>query len=176
MALIHIMVGDGDTKHKEERLVYVADVKYDIMLGRQWLADHNPQIRWDTGTIIMDSRHCGECCSTDLSRPAIALSQEYAYRSKTVAAHNIRITYRPGKLNVKADALTRRPQDEPNEIVVNHRIQKLLQPDLFVPPPPFIDGIPRLNIAATTTPRASVAPFVPSGYVQMPSATGSSLP
>jgi hypothetical protein len=83
MAEIFLVIGDGDTKHVEQRLVYVADLQYDLVLGRPWLADHEPQVRYKSGTLIMDSTHCSTCYSTDLYRPAIALSQEHVHKLAT---------------------------------------------------------------------------------------------
>jgi hypothetical protein len=88
------------------------------------------------------------------------LNERQARWGEKLSPFNLRITYRPGRLNVRADALTRRPQDEPTEEVVNHREQTLLKPELFVPPPAFVYDLPPIATAATTTRSATRSAYL----------------
>lgn len=49
--------------HKENMLFYVTKLgKYDIILGKPWLTDHNPNVDWATNTITFRSEHCRKYC------------------------------------------------------------------------------------------------------------------
>ncbi|KJK73703.1 hypothetical protein H634G_11003 [Metarhizium anisopliae BRIP 53293] len=49
--------------HKEKMLFYVTKLgKYDIILGKPWLRDHNPNINWITHTVTFNSDHCRKYC------------------------------------------------------------------------------------------------------------------
>ncbi|KID81404.1 retrotransposon nucleocapsid protein [Metarhizium guizhouense ARSEF 977] len=49
--------------HKEKMLFYVTKLgKYDIILGKPWLRDHNPNINWTTNTVTFNSDHCRKYC------------------------------------------------------------------------------------------------------------------
>lgn len=44
-------------------LFYVTKLgKYDIMLGKPWLTDHNPNIDWTTNIVTFNSDHCRKHC------------------------------------------------------------------------------------------------------------------
>jgi hypothetical protein len=62
------------------------------------------------------------------------LNSRQARWAEELAAFDFTITYRPGPLNVRADALTRRPQDLLNESTLANRELTLLPPNLFVEP------------------------------------------
>jgi len=49
--------------HKEKLLFYVTRLgKYDIILGKPWLADHNPIVNWSTNMVTFNSNHCRRHC------------------------------------------------------------------------------------------------------------------
>lgn len=49
--------------HKEKMLFYVTKLgKYDIILGKPWLTDHNPNVDWGTNTVTFRSEHCRKYC------------------------------------------------------------------------------------------------------------------
>ena len=49
--------------HKEKMLFYVTKLgKYDIILGKPWLTDHNPNVNWSTNTVTFNSDHCRKYC------------------------------------------------------------------------------------------------------------------
>ncbi|KID93909.1 retrotransposon nucleocapsid protein, partial [Metarhizium majus ARSEF 297] len=49
--------------HKEKILFYVTKLgKYDIILGKPWLTDHNPHVDWATNTVTFNSNHCRTHC------------------------------------------------------------------------------------------------------------------
>ena len=54
---VELKIGDIHA-HKERLTAYVADLHYDVVLGRPWLSKHQPQTRWLSGTILLDSDHC----------------------------------------------------------------------------------------------------------------------
>jgi len=60
------------------------------------------------------------------------LNARQARWAEELAAFDFNITYRPGPLNVRADALTRRPQDLPTDETLAQREQTLLPPELFI--------------------------------------------
>jgi hypothetical protein len=62
------------------------------------------------------------------------LNARQARWAEELAAFDFTITYRPGPLNVRADALTRRPQDFLSEDVLAHREQVLLPASRFSEP------------------------------------------
>jgi len=66
------------------------------------------------------------------------LNSRQARWAEELAGFDFTITYRPGPLNVRADALTRRPQDLPTDDTLAHREQVLLPPERFVEPPATI--------------------------------------
>jgi len=66
------------------------------------------------------------------------LNARQARWAEELAAFDFTITYRPGPLNVRADALTRRPQDLPDDETLAQREQVLLPPERFVAPPATI--------------------------------------
>ncbi|OWT42257.1 reverse transcriptase (RNA-dependent DNA polymerase) domain-containing protein [Pochonia chlamydosporia 170] len=49
--------------HKEKILFYVTKLgKYDIILGKPWLTDHNPNVNWSTNIVTFNSNHCRQYC------------------------------------------------------------------------------------------------------------------
>ena len=73
----------GETHpHKETLTAYVADLRYDVVLGRPWLSRHQPQTRWLSGTIILDSDHCKTHCLSHATRPVIAVSTNSTFQPK----------------------------------------------------------------------------------------------
>jgi len=49
--------------HKEKMLFYVTKLgKYDIILGKPWLADHNPYVNWSDNIVTFRSDHCRTYC------------------------------------------------------------------------------------------------------------------
>ncbi|OAQ57620.2 retrovirus polyprotein [Pochonia chlamydosporia 170] len=49
--------------HREKMLLYVTKLgKYNIILGKPWLRDHNPNINWITNTVTFNSDHCRKYC------------------------------------------------------------------------------------------------------------------
>lgn len=60
------------------------------------------------------------------------LNSRQARWMEELSQYRFVITYRPGALNGRADALTRRPQDQPTGDVLADRERVLLQPELFV--------------------------------------------
>jgi len=63
------------------------------------------------------------------------LSPRQCRWSEALSQYNFVITYRPGALNGRADALTRRPQDQPDGVVVaKDREFTLLPPGMFATP------------------------------------------
>jgi transposase InsO family protein len=66
------------------------------------------------------------------------LNSRQARWAEELAGFDFTITYRPGPLNVRADALTRRPQDLPTDNTLAHREQVLLPLERFVEPPATI--------------------------------------
>lgn len=55
----------------------VADIQYDVMLGRPWQAVHQPQIRWKEGTVVSESDWCSLNCNSHPLRSPVALSIEH---------------------------------------------------------------------------------------------------
>jgi hypothetical protein len=90
------------------------------------------------------------------------LNARQARWAEELATFDFTITYRPGPLNVRADALTRRPQDLPSEDVLAHREQVLLPASRFSEPP------------TTLAQAVSAAPFVPQAADGITGATGGS--
>ncbi|KJZ69408.1 hypothetical protein HIM_11204 [Hirsutella minnesotensis 3608] len=62
--ITHVAQLDMDIKgHKEKMLFYVTKLgKYDIILGKPWLTDHNPIINWSTNMVSFNSDHCRRRC------------------------------------------------------------------------------------------------------------------
>jgi len=75
------------------------------------------------------------------------LNSRQARWAEELAAFDFSITYRPGPLNVRADALTRRPQDLPSEETLAQREQTLLPPGRFVEPPASV-GVHAIKAAS----------------------------
>jgi hypothetical protein len=49
--------------HKEKMLFYVTKLgKYDIILGKPWLTDHNPHVNWSENIVTFRSDHCRTHC------------------------------------------------------------------------------------------------------------------
>ena len=70
----------GDIQpHNETLTAYVADLQYDVILGRPWLSHHQPQTRWQSGTVILDSQYCRENCLHHSTRPVIAVSTNHTW-------------------------------------------------------------------------------------------------
>ena len=61
MAQLNIAMGDT-SPHLETALAYIAEVNYDLVLGRPWLATHTPEIDWLTGAVDLNSSHCRAKC------------------------------------------------------------------------------------------------------------------
>lgn len=78
--LVSVMIGDTADQHVEQLLAFVTDVHYDLVLGRPWLAVHEPETRWKEGSIILNSQHCRTRCSS--ARPAVATSQERTFKRR----------------------------------------------------------------------------------------------
>jgi hypothetical protein len=58
-AVFDLSFGDDPRyQHTESIEAYVTTLSYDLMLGRTWLEDHEPQVRWSTGVVVF----AGECC------------------------------------------------------------------------------------------------------------------
>ena len=72
-ALLDVFTGNGKGRHQEQMIAFVADLEYDLTLGRPWLAVHDPQTRWKEGVLVMDSAHCRKECLQDHRTPAIAV-------------------------------------------------------------------------------------------------------
>lgn len=45
----HLYIGE----HREQRRFHVADIHYDVILGKPWLTHHNPHINWRTHVITL---------------------------------------------------------------------------------------------------------------------------
>ena len=62
--ITHVVKLDMDIKgHKEKMLFYVTKLgKYDIILGKPWLTDHNPNVNWSTNLVTFNSDHCRKHC------------------------------------------------------------------------------------------------------------------
>src|SRR6185312_11942985 len=62
--ITHVVKLHMDIKgHKEKILFYVTKLgKYDIILGKPWLTDHNPNIDWTVNTVTFNSNHCRTYC------------------------------------------------------------------------------------------------------------------
>lgn len=56
--LLNITMGT----HEEQRICYVAEMNYDVVLGLPWMATHAPNVDWGTGETVFDSAHCKDCC------------------------------------------------------------------------------------------------------------------
>jgi hypothetical protein len=100
------------------------------------------------------------------------LNARQARWAEELAAFDFTITYRPGPLNVRADALTRRPQDLPSDNTLAHREQVMLPSSRFSEPlatilaqamgaAPFIrqdttmGDVPEGSVASGTMPEGS---------------------
>ena len=79
IATFELKIGDVHP-HKERFTAYVADLHYDVILGRPWLSRHQPQTRWLSGTIILDSDHCRKHCLHHATRPVIAVSSNQTFQ------------------------------------------------------------------------------------------------
>ena len=77
MTTIELQIGEAHN-HKEKLTAYVAGLHYDVVLGRPWLSRHQPQTRWLSGTVILDSIHCRTHCLSHATRPVIAVSSNHA--------------------------------------------------------------------------------------------------
>jgi hypothetical protein len=53
--ITHVVKLDMEIKgHKEKMLFYVTKLgKYDIILGKPWLTDHNPNVNWSTNMVTL---------------------------------------------------------------------------------------------------------------------------
>ena len=60
------------------------------------------------------------------------LSSRQARQNKFMSSFNYQITYRPGKINPRTDALTRRLQDIATKEERSHRDQTIIPPDIVV--------------------------------------------
>ncbi|KAJ6436324.1 mRNA 3 end-processing YTH1 [Purpureocillium lavendulum] len=62
--ITHVAKLEMDIKgHKDRMLFYVTKLgKYDIILGKPWLTDHNPVINWSTNMVSFNSEHCRRHC------------------------------------------------------------------------------------------------------------------
>ena len=61
------------------------------------------------------------------------LNARQARWSEFLSQFNFQIVYRPGRLNERADALTRRTQDAPTECELTYRDKVLIDPQLVQP-------------------------------------------
>ena len=61
MAFVEVCIGN----HVEHLQAYVADLQYDLVLGRPWLATNQPYIDWATGVVAL-SDHCCRDHSIDI--------------------------------------------------------------------------------------------------------------
>ena len=75
---VELKIGDIHP-HKETLTAYVADLHYDVILGRPWLSRHQPQTRWLSGTLILDSEYCKAHCLHHATRPVIAVSSNHMF-------------------------------------------------------------------------------------------------
>ena len=79
MALLDLEIGEGKDLHKEQWMVFIGDLKYDICLGRPWHATHRPEIHHDTGVVIMNSDHCAHQCLHGI-KAAVGLAPESRFK------------------------------------------------------------------------------------------------
>ncbi|KAM4064125.1 hypothetical protein HRG_007147 [Hirsutella rhossiliensis] len=62
--ITHVVKLNMDIKgHKEKMLFYVTKLgKYNVILGKPWLTDHNPIVNWSTNVVTFNSDHCRKYC------------------------------------------------------------------------------------------------------------------
>lgn len=49
--------------HREKMLFYVTKLgKYNVILGKPWLTDHNPNVNWSANIVTFNSDHCRKYC------------------------------------------------------------------------------------------------------------------
>ena len=81
LAITHIAKFNLDIgKHKEEVIAWVADLEYDVVLGRPWFNKHQPSITFATGTVTFESNHCTQHCS---DRKTVTIQETSQKRENT---------------------------------------------------------------------------------------------
>lgn len=62
--ITHVAKLDMEIKgHKEKMLFYVTKLgRYDVILGKPWLTDHNPNVNWSANMVTFNSDHCRKYC------------------------------------------------------------------------------------------------------------------
>jgi hypothetical protein len=80
--ITHLSVSD----HHEARSLAVVSVAYPIILGLDWLRQHNPNIDWESSTLSL------ECCGLTRSNPVVVSAKGFGLKPKLL----------PSKLNASA--------------------------------------------------------------------------
>lgn len=87
------------------------------------------------------------------------LNSRQARWAEGLSGYNFVITYRPGKKNIRADALSRRSQDRANSELLKQREQRILDPEKVVDLPAGYESV----YASAITTRSARAKELPSG-------------